>query len=97
MYSLLTNIYPLPEFRWVVITPAYSLLIEIISCTNIQHGRIIMLKAFKHQTDTTDFILANPRVLITSDPGTGKTRGADAYTQRCAGCMLVLAPLSILS
>lgn len=56
-----------------------------------------MLKAFKHQTDTTDFILANPRVLITSDPGTGKTRSVlDAYTQRCAGRMLVLAPLSIL-
>lgn len=56
-----------------------------------------MLKSFKHQTETTDFILQNPRVLVTSDPGTGKTRSVlDAYTQRCAGRMLVLAPLSIL-
>ena len=56
-----------------------------------------MLKSFKHQTETTDFILQNPRVLVTSDPGTGKTRSVlDAYAQRCAGRMLVLAPLSIL-
>ena len=56
-----------------------------------------MLIPFKHQTETTTFILQNPRVLVTSDPGTGKTRSVlDAYAQRCAGRMLVLAPLSIL-
>ena len=56
-----------------------------------------MLKPFEHQSVTTDFISANPRVLVTSDPGTGKTRSVlDAYTQRPEGRMLVLAPLSIL-
>ena len=33
-----------------------------------------MLKAFDHQTTTTDFIAKQPYCLITSDPGTGKTR-----------------------
>ena len=56
-----------------------------------------MLKPFQHQTTTTDFILNNKHCLITSDPGTGKTRSViDAYAQRRAGRMLVLAPLSIL-
>ena len=56
-----------------------------------------MLKPFEHQSVTTDFISANPRVLVTSDPGTGKTRSVlDAYMQRPEGRMLVLAPLSIL-
>lgn len=56
-----------------------------------------MQEAFKHQAETTDFLLRQPRALITSDPGTGKTRSViDAYAQRCAGRMLVLAPLSIL-
>ena len=54
------------------------------------------LKAYDHQVTTTNFILNNPRCLITSDPGTGKTRSVlDAFTQR-GGKMLVLAPLSIL-
>lgn len=57
-----------------------------------------MIQAFEHQTATTRFILDNPRTLITSDPGTGKTRSViDAYAQRQTGRMLVLAPLSILS
>jgi len=56
-----------------------------------------MHKPFEHQKNTTDFILNNPRVLITSDPGTGKTRSVlDAYAQRKAAKLLVLAPLSIL-
>ena len=56
-----------------------------------------MLKPFDHQTKTTDFILQNDHCLITSDPGTGKTRSViDAYAQRRTGRMLVLAPLSIL-
>jgi len=56
-----------------------------------------MLQPFEHQTETTKFILANNRVLITSDPGTGKTRSViDAYNQRKANRMLVIAPLSIL-
>lgn len=55
-----------------------------------------MLKPFEHQSATTAHILANPRVLITSDPGTGKTRSVlDALTKRGART-LVLAPLSIL-
>lgn len=57
-----------------------------------------MQKPFEHQATTTQFILDNPRVLITSDPGTGKTRSVlDAYAQRREGKLLVLAPLSILA
>lgn len=57
-----------------------------------------MLKQFDHQIKTTDFVIKNPRVLVTSDPGTGKTRSViDAFAQRKDGRMLVLAPLSILS
>ena len=56
-----------------------------------------MLEPFEHQSVTTDFITTNPRVLVTSDPGTGKTRSVlDAYMQRPEGRMLVLAPLSLL-
>lgn len=58
-----------------------------------------MYKPFEHQKVTTDFIVKNPRVLVTSDPGTGKTRSMiDAFVQRGygSGRMLVLAPLSIL-
>ena len=52
--------------------------------------------AYAHQTDTTDFILKNPRCLITSDPGTGKTRSVlDALVQTNS-VTLVIAPLSIL-
>ena len=55
-----------------------------------------MFKPFEHQEVTTDFINKNDRCLITSDPGTGKTRSVlDAivdHEQR----ILVLAPLSIL-
>ncbi len=52
--------------------------------------------AYAHQTDTTNFILNNPRCLITSDPGTGKTRSVlDALVQT-KSVTLVIAPLSIL-
>jgi len=52
---------------------------------------------FEHQKTTTKFIKDNERCLITSDPGTGKTRSViDAYAQQPKGRMLVLAPLSIL-
>ena len=57
--------------------------------------------AFSHQRETTDFILNHDRVLITSDPGTGKTRAvldafAELVKQNPDSRMLVLAPLSIL-
>ena len=52
--------------------------------------------AYTHQTETTSFILDNQRCLITSDPGTGKTRSVlDAHARREA-TTLVIAPLSIL-
>lgn len=54
------------------------------------------MKPFEHQTVTTDFIKANDRCLVTSDPGTGKTRSVlDAIVDRKSRT-LVLAPLSIL-
>ena len=52
---------------------------------------------YKHQRVTSDFIAANERVIVTSDPGTGKTRSVlQAYTENKDGKMLVIAPLSIL-
>ena len=55
-----------------------------------------MFKPFAHQTVTTDFINKNDRCLITSGPGTGKTRSVlDAIVNR-ESRTLVLAPLSIL-
>ena len=55
-----------------------------------------MLKPFEHQSVTTDHILKHSRCLITSDPGTGKTRSVlDAIAKR-GSRTLVLAPLSIL-
>ena len=52
---------------------------------------------YNHQSITTEHILRCPRCIITSDPGTGKTRSViDAYAQRADKRMLVLAPLSIL-
>lgn len=54
------------------------------------------MKPFEHQKVTTDFIQANNRCLVTSDPGTGKTRSVlDAIVNR-ESRTLVLAPLSIL-
>ena len=51
---------------------------------------------YEHQSATTKFILSQPRCLITSDPGTGKTRDVlDAHIN-FSGKTLVLAPLSIL-
>ena len=58
-----------------------------------------MQKPFIHQSQTTDFIVQKHKCLITSDPGTGKTRSViDAYAKLPAdrGRMLVVAPLSIL-
>jgi SNF2 family DNA or RNA helicase len=57
--------------------------------------------AYTHQTETTTFILKTPRCLITSDPGTGKTRSVlDALVARkksgLPSTTLVIAPLSIL-
>lgn len=56
---------------------------------------------YEHQVAARDFKVANPRVLDTSDPGTGKTRSTlDAFSAlKDAGevdYLLVLAPLSIL-
>ena len=51
---------------------------------------------YSHQIETTDFIISHPRCLVTSDPGTGKTRAVlDAHIALKAKT-LVLAPLSIL-
>ena len=52
--------------------------------------------AYSHQVDTTKFIIDNPRCLITSDPGTGKTRAVLDAHSLIEGKTLVLAPLSIL-
>ena len=54
------------------------------------------LPAYAHQTETTDFILKNPRCLITSDPGTGKTRSVLDAHHSLDATTLVIAPLSIL-
>lgn len=57
-----------------------------------------VLPPFAHQKVTSQFLVDNPRAIVTSDPGTGKTRSvADAFAQiKNEGRMLVLAPLSIL-
>jgi len=57
-----------------------------------------VLPPFAHQKVTSQFLVDNPRAIVTSDPGTGKTRSvADAFAQiKDEGRMLVLAPLSIL-
>ena len=48
--------------------------------------------AYAHQEETTKFIIDNPCCLVTSDPGTGKTRSVlDAHIQ-WGGRTLVLAP-----
>lgn len=52
--------------------------------------------AYSHQKKTTDFIVANPQCMITSDPGTGKTRAVLDAHAILGGKTLVLAPLSIL-
>ncbi len=52
--------------------------------------------AYDHQQKTTDFIVANPKCMITSDPGTGKTRAVLDAHAILGGRTLVLAPLSIL-
>jgi SNF2 family DNA or RNA helicase len=51
---------------------------------------------FKHQVETIDFLAANDRAFITSDPGTGKTRCILEHLKTIAGRALVIAPKSIL-
>ena len=51
---------------------------------------------YAHQTETTNFIVDNPKCMITSDPGTGKTRAVLDAHAILGGRTLVLAPLSIL-
>jgi SNF2 family DNA or RNA helicase len=53
-------------------------------------------KPYAHQKTTTDFIISHPRCLVTSDPGTGKTRSVLDALYNIEGRILVLAPLSIL-
>ena len=51
---------------------------------------------YAHQEVTTNFIVKTKTCMITSDPGTGKTRAVlDAHVI-LGGRTLVLAPLSIL-
>lgn len=53
---------------------------------------------FKHQEETVQFFLDNPRVLCFSDAGTGKTRSVieTIRAQKHLGKTLILAPKSIL-
>jgi len=51
---------------------------------------------YAHQKTTTDFIINTKQCLITSDPGTGKTRAVLDAHPVLGGRTLVLAPLSIL-
>ena len=51
---------------------------------------------YEHQKATTKFIVDTKRCLITSDPGTGKTRAVLDAHAILGGRTLVLAPLSIL-
>jgi len=51
---------------------------------------------YAHQKTTTDFIVNTKQCLITSDPGTGKTRAVLDAHAILGGRTLVLAPLSIL-
>lgn len=55
---------------------------------------------FKHQSVSVGFMLKNPRVLDSSDPGTGKTRvQIDLFAKRFAKtgkCALIIAPKSLL-
>lgn len=51
---------------------------------------------YSHQSETTKFIIDKERCLITSDPGTGKTRSVLDAIVNLKGRTLVLAPLSIL-
>lgn len=60
-----------------------------------------ILAPFAHQKVTSQFLVDHPQAIVTSDPGTGKTRSvADAFAEILQSHpgerMLVLAPLSIL-
>jgi len=55
------------------------------------------LKLYQHQTETVDFLKANPRAFITSTPGTGKTVSVlETWHQHHTGKMLVISPKSTL-
>lgn len=57
-----------------------------------------MIKLYAHQEQIADFCARHPRVLNTSDPGTGKTIASlEAYKRSIKGRLLVVAPLSILT
>lgn len=58
-----------------------------------------MLPMYSHQEYMANFLASNKRMLNTSDPGTGKTRGTLEGFNRTPGRrrMLVVAPLSILT
>ena len=56
------------------------------------------MKLFEHQVETINFLAANNRAFITSDPGTGKTRCIIEHmrAEKSNGKALVFAPKSIL-
>tara|TARA_B110000211_G_C14085847_1_gene556655 strand:- start:2880 stop:4202 length:1323 start_codon:yes stop_codon:yes gene_type:complete len=56
------------------------------------------MKLFEHQVETINFLAANNRAFITSDPGTGKTRCIIEHmrAEKSKGKALVFAPKSIL-
>jgi SNF2 family DNA or RNA helicase len=58
----------------------------------------VVLKLFEHQVETINFLAANDRAFITSDPGTGKTRCIIEHmrAEKNNGKALVFAPKSIL-
>lgn len=51
---------------------------------------------FKHQSETTEFILDNRLCFNASDPGTGKTRSTLDACAQIEGAALILAPKAIL-
>lgn len=51
---------------------------------------------YSHQTETTQFLIDTLRCLVTSDPGTGKTRSVLDFHVKEEAITLVIAPLSIL-
>ncbi len=59
---------------------------------------MVIVPPFEHQKEVTAWLLSHPRALVTSDPGTGKTRSVlDAHmARRSSGRLLVIAPLLTL-
>lgn len=54
------------------------------------------MEMYHHQTKDRQFILATPRVLNFSDPGTGKTRTVIEAVKEIPGRVLVICPKSIM-